>query len=662
MQPSATRYGSRPGRYKPTTGTDRTATFQLKNGVAVYGGFAGTETARDQRNPATNVTILSGDIDNNDSQTPMITDLTTVTGNTTNSYHVVTGATDATLDGFTITAGYANGGNVPRRFGGGMYNDSSSPTVTNMTFRGNSASPAAGCTTTHSNPTLTNVTFRGNSASNSGGGMYNTGSSPTLTNVTFSGNSATFGGGMHNTSGSNPTLKNATFGGNSASNNGGGMYNFGCPGGCGNPQVSNTIFWGNTAPTGAQIYNEYYVAAIVSDSVVEGGYAGGSNILTGNPNLGALGNFGGSTPTIPLLAGSSAINTGNDATCAATDQRGVARPQGAHCDIGAFEQDDFIAPTVDTFTATTPTNNLNIPITAFTASDARVVTGYLITPSATAPSAGTPGWTGSPPATYTVPSDGSYTLYPWAMDAAGNVSAVFATPRIVVVDTTAPAVGSITRTTLSPTNAASVDFTVTFSESVTGVDVSDFSLTTSGVSGAAVSGVSGSGSVYTVTVNTGSGDGTLRLDVPVGASISDLAANLLAGLPYTAGESYAVDKTRPTVVSSLRADPNPTKPAIVHFIVTFSGSVTGVGTGDFSLTTTGSINDASVTGVSGSGAVYTVTVSTGTGVGTLRLDVPITATITDTVGNPLGGLPYTGGEAYTIIYEVFLPLLYRNTP
>ena len=78
--------------------------------MAVYGGFAGTETARDQRNPAANVTILSGDIDNNDSQTPIITDLTTVTGNTTNSYHVVTGgATGATLDGFTITAGNANG-------------------------------------------------------------------------------------------------------------------------------------------------------------------------------------------------------------------------------------------------------------------------------------------------------------------------------------------------------------------------------------------------------------------------------------------------------------------------------------------------------------------------------------------------------------------------
>ena len=122
------------GTHKPTTNvTNRSATFQLKSGVALYGGFAGTETARSQRNPATNVTILSGDIDNNDSQTPIITDLATVTGNTTNSYHVVTGATGAPLDGFTITAGNANGADIySSGSGGGMFNVLA--VVTNMTF------------------------------------------------------------------------------------------------------------------------------------------------------------------------------------------------------------------------------------------------------------------------------------------------------------------------------------------------------------------------------------------------------------------------------------------------------------------------------------------------------------------------------------------------
>jgi hypothetical protein len=88
---------------------------------------------------------------------------------------------------------------------------------------------------------------------------------------------------------------------------------------------------------------------------------------------------------------------------------------------------------------------------------------------------------------------------------------------------------------------------VDFSESVTGVDFSDFSLTTSGVSGAAVSGVSGSGSVYTVTVNTGSGSGTIQLNVIDNDSILDASLNPLGDTGagngnYISGEAYTVVK------------------------------------------------------------------------------------------------------------------------
>src|SRR6266540_4249177 len=124
-------------------------------------------------------------------QTPIITDLTTVTGNTSNSYHVVTGATGATLDGFTITAGNGNDPSSSNSSGGGMYNDTSSPVLTNLTFSGNSADYGGGMYNHNSDPTLTNVTFGGNSAIAEGGGMNNyAGSDPTLTNVTFSGNTA----------------------------------------------------------------------------------------------------------------------------------------------------------------------------------------------------------------------------------------------------------------------------------------------------------------------------------------------------------------------------------------------------------------------------------------------------------------------------------------
>ena len=108
----------------------------------------------------------------------------------------------------------------------------------------------------------------------------------------------------------------------------------------------------------------------------------------------------------------------------------------------------------------------------------------------------------------------------------------------------APRVTSIVRAGPNPTSAASVKFTVTFSKPVKDVDAADFQLTTgSGLANAAVSGVSGSGSVYTVTVKTGAGSGPLRLDIPPGATIADLQDNPLAGLPFTGGQPYTIVAT-----------------------------------------------------------------------------------------------------------------------
>jgi len=107
--------------------------------------------------------------------------------------------------------------------------------------------------------------------------------------------------------------------------------------------------------------------------------------------------------------------------------------------------------------------------------------------------------------------------------------------------------------------------------------------------------------------------------------------------------AYEVDPTPLTVSSSVRAGVNPTSASFVNFIVVFSEAVTGVDISDFTLTTAG-VSGAAVSSVSGSGSVYTVTVNTGTGNGTLRLDIPLSATITDLVI----GLPFTTGESYTI--------------
>ena len=324
------------GVYKPTAGYSRAPTFQLKNRVTLYGGYP---TGGGTRNPAANVTTLSGDTG-------------TVGDASDNSYHVVTGSgTDntAVLDGFTITGGNASGGDPDDR-GGGMYSKAGSPTVQNVIFTGNSATNDGGGMY-GGDPRLTNVTFTSNSATN-GGGMYDgcavLGSGGTLTNVTFSGNSASSsGGGMYNKD-NYSSLTNVTFSGNSAGKHGGGVYNDGS-----NPRVRNAVLWGNTPN---QIGNLGGSAPVVTDSVVQGGYAAGTNIITADPKLGTLGYYGGYTQTIPLLAGSSAIDGANPAYAPTTDQRGVTRPQGVGDDIGAYESCSTAPPTL---TSITPNNGAN---------------------------------------------------------------------------------------------------------------------------------------------------------------------------------------------------------------------------------------------------------------------------------------------------------------
>jgi hypothetical protein len=178
------------GTYKPTTGTDQTVSFLLKKKIAIYGGFAGTETSLTQRRPSDYVTILSGDLSGNDAPN--------FANRSDNSYHVVvSSAMDSTaiLDGFTIKAG--NAINYPsNRMGGGLYNDNGSPTLQNLIFSENYAEHAGGMVNNSGSPTLTNIAFNSNYAMYHGGGMYILGGSPTLTKVTFGSNHAAIGAGI----------------------------------------------------------------------------------------------------------------------------------------------------------------------------------------------------------------------------------------------------------------------------------------------------------------------------------------------------------------------------------------------------------------------------------------------------------------------------------
>jgi len=201
------------GTYKPDQDAanpngsgDRTASFALAHSWYLYGGFAGCETEINQRNPAVNVTILSGDLAGDDGPN--------FANNGENSYHVVTEDTVWTaLVGFTVTGGNANGGGAYDN-GGGMLIENSDPAkrvdVVDCIFIGNSASnPGGGIYNVNGSPFVTNCVFSGNNAYN-GGGMFNHSGSPFVTNCVFSRNSAAWGGGMLNSSGS-PSFTNCTF-------------------------------------------------------------------------------------------------------------------------------------------------------------------------------------------------------------------------------------------------------------------------------------------------------------------------------------------------------------------------------------------------------------------------------------------------------------------
>ncbi len=135
-----------------------------------------------------------------------------------------------------------------------------------------------------------------------------------------------------------------------------------------------------------------------------------------------------------------------------------------------------------------------------------------------------------------------------ATDIAGNTSAASATFEVEILDTIVPTVDSITRNGTNPARGPAVTFLVSFSEPITGVDISDFTVATSGSAAGTVSAISQVGLFpedFEVTVTNVTGDGTLRLDLnDAGTAITDLAGQAITS-GYTNGEAYTIDGTAP---------------------------------------------------------------------------------------------------------------------
>jgi len=246
------------GTYKPTQDKNRSESFEIQNGVAIYGGFSGNEKSKSERDFETNKTILSGNIGN-------------VNSAIDNSYHVVLGSVNSIIDGVTISDGYADG-ELTNRYGGGLYNwgYESSSIIKNCTFTNNYAEDGAAvfCFADVLSY-FENVHFENNSATIGGAASFRFGASCELDNCIFSNNTATSRGGAITINyGSNVIINNSSFTQNISEGNGGAIWvdDQASQYGGTKPVITNCIFSENRASFyGGAIHNYNIATTVIQD-------------------------------------------------------------------------------------------------------------------------------------------------------------------------------------------------------------------------------------------------------------------------------------------------------------------------------------------------------------------------------------------------------------
>jgi hypothetical protein len=350
------------GIYRPTRGPDRSASFVINDGVAVYGGFAGSETNRDGRQAGTPPPVLSGDIEGNDrvDASGVITELGAITGG--NALHVVTvaGRQAATvLERAVVTGGYANGtaaGGCAVACGGGLYLTGGVLQLRNLHASANYATDrGGGVYALQSNALLVGSTFLGNQAAY-GGGVFLEDARFQIVNTLLGGNLATGDGGGLYALNTPVRMVNVTAGGNRAGGTGGGLLLGGAS------SVLNALLGGNAAGNAAAGVQIAGSGATVQNSLIQDGCGPGivctDNVQTGDPlfvqplpPLAAPGSIG----DYRVLPQSAAIDQGNNdagfdpslpegATIAAVAVDLVAAPRivaaralPPRIDLGAYE-------------------------------------------------------------------------------------------------------------------------------------------------------------------------------------------------------------------------------------------------------------------------------------------------------------------------------------
>jgi predicted outer membrane repeat protein len=341
------------GTYKPTSGTDRTATFQIGSGVSIFGGYAGYGTSNPNSRDVVNTpTVLSGDIGS-------------IGINTDNSYSVVTLKTLAsgfTLDGLTISNGYGNG-STPS--GGGVYtNSAASGSIDNCTFNGNYANRGGGVYIYSSTLSFQNCSFLYNSAFQ-GGAVYNSFQTPFI-GCTFQGNHATNGGAIYNAQGERVTLTNSIFSGNFVSNDptyggpsyGGAIYNYATsPSQAAVSTLINCTVAGNSASgplaRGGGIYNSEWASSSTLNCIIWGNTSpqepasGADPLFIRNPSPGPDGVWGTADDdfgNLQISPASPMVDAGNNSSVTA----------GITTDIAGNPRFADVPTTPDTGSGTAP--------------------------------------------------------------------------------------------------------------------------------------------------------------------------------------------------------------------------------------------------------------------------------------------------------------------
>ncbi len=225
--------------------------------------------------------------------------------------------------------------NIAASEGGGIYSSNGVVTLFNSTLYNNSANYGGGVSNGEATMHIVGSTLYHNSADVKGGGIYNSRAFwpgvLMITNTTLYTNSAPIGGGISNEGGHVYSVNNTVY--SNVANSGGGINNADD----GLVQLTTTIIanhltggdcGGNAIITSAG----YNIASDSSCNLIEDG-----DMPDTDPVLGPLQDNGGATWTHALMPGSPAIDAGHDLACPATDQRGIPRPLGEHCDIGAYE-------------------------------------------------------------------------------------------------------------------------------------------------------------------------------------------------------------------------------------------------------------------------------------------------------------------------------------